>query len=199
MAHLLLVRHSMPDIDPSVAARHWKLSDEGRRRCTVLAEMLSAYRPAVIVSSVEPKAAETAAIVAASLGLPLETEVDLHEHERSHDTRFSQEAFQRAIACLFAQPEDLVFGTETAAQAQRRFGQAVDRLLARYPGETIAVVAHGTVISLFVADRCSSVDGYTLWRQLGLPACIILSLPDFALETVTSVGPTARQTPASNI
>ena len=189
MEHLLLVRHSLPDIDPSVAARHWELSDEGRRRCAALAEMLSAYHPAVVVSSAEPKAAETASIVAASLGLPLKTEVDLHEHERSHSTDFSQEEFQRAVARLFAQPDNLVFGNETAAQAQRRFGQAVDRLLARYPGETIAVVAHGTVISLFVADRCSNVDGYTLWRQLGLPACVVLSLPDFALETVASVGP----------
>jgi broad specificity phosphatase PhoE len=190
MVHLLLVRHSLPDIDPDVAARHWKLSDEGRRRCTTLAEMLSAYHPAVVVSSVEPKVAETAAIVAASLGLPLETEVDLHEHERSHVTHFSQEEFQRAVARLFAQPEDLVFGNETAVQARQRFGQVVDRLLARHPGETIAVVAHGTVISLFVADRCRGVDGYTLWRQLGLPACVVLSLPDFALESVASVEPT---------
>jgi broad specificity phosphatase PhoE len=192
MAHLLLVRHSLPDIDPSVAASYWKLSDEGRRRCAALAEMLSAYHPAVVVSSAEPKAAETAAIVATSLGLPLETEVDLHEHERSLDTHFSQEAFQRAVEHLFAQPEDLVFGNETAAQARRRFGQAVDRLLARYPGETIAVVAHGTVISLFVADRCSGVDGYTLWKQLDLPACVVLSLPDFTLKSDMSL-PTTNQ------
>ena len=187
MAHLLLVKHSLPDIDPSVAARHWKLSDEGRRRCTTLAEMLSTYHPAVIVSSAEPKAVETATIVATRLDLPLETEVDLREHEREHVAYASPEDFQRAVARLFAQPEDLVFGEETAAQARRRFGQAVDRLLARYPGKSIAVVAHGTVMSLFVTERCSNVDGYTLWRQLGLPACVVLSLPDFALEKVASV------------
>lgn len=148
--------------------------------------MLSAYHPAVVISSTEPKAAETAAIIAANLGIPLETEVELHEHDRSNVTHLSQEEFQRSVARLFAQPEDLVFGTETASQAQRRFAEAIDRLLARHPGGTIAVVAHGTVISLFVGDRCSGVDGYTLWKQLGLPACVVLSLPDFALESVIS-------------
>jgi len=186
MPHLLLVRHSLPNIDPGVAARHWKLSDEGRRRCTALAEMLSPYHPAIVVSSAEPKAAETAAIVAANLGIPLETETDLHEHDRSNVTHLSQEEFQQAMARLFAQLEDLVFGNETAAQAQRRFAGTIDRLLARHPGETITVVAHGTVISLFVAARCSGVDGYTLWGQLGLPDCVVLSLPDFTLESMVS-------------
>jgi broad specificity phosphatase PhoE len=192
MAHLLLVRHSLPDIDPHVAARHWKLSDEGRYRCTTLAEMLSAYHPALVVTSAEPKAAETATIIATSLGLPLETEADLREHEREHVPHFSQEEFQKAVARLFTQPEDLVFGEETAAQARQRFSRVVDRLLARHPGETVAVVAHGTVISLFVAARASGVDGYTLWRQLGLPACVVLALPDFTLETVSAVGPLWR-------
>ncbi len=186
MPHLLLVRHSLPDIDPGVAARYWKLSDEGRRRCTTLAEMLPTYHPAVVVSSAEPKAAETAALVAVNLGIPLESEADLHEHDRSDVTHLSQEEFQRSVARLFAQPEDLVFGNETAAQAQHRFEQAVDRLLARHPGKTVAVVAHGTVISLFVAARCSNVDGHALWKQLGLPAFVILSLPDFTLESVIS-------------
>lgn len=186
MPHLLLVKHSLPDIDPGVAAHRWRLADEGRRRCTTLAEILSDYHPAVVVSSAEPKATETAAIVAADLGIPLETEGDLNEHNRSNVTHLSQEEFQRSVARLFAQPEDLVFGNETAVQAQHRFGQAVNRLLAHYPGKTIAVVAHGTVISLFVAARCSGVDGYTLWEQLGLPACVILSLPDFTLESVIS-------------
>lgn len=186
MPHLLLVKHSLPDIDPGVAAHHWGLADEGRRRCTALAEMLSAYHPAVVVSSAEPKATETAAIVAADLGIPLETEADLHEHDRSNVTHLSQEEFQRSVARLFAQPEDLVFGNETAAQTQRRFAGAIDRLLTRHPGETIAVVAHGTVISLFVAARCSDVNGHDLWQRLGLPACVILSLPDFTLESVIS-------------
>lgn len=186
MPHLLLVKHSLPDIDPGVAAHHWRLADEGRRRCTALAELLSAYHPTVVVSSTEPKAAETAAIVAANLSIPLETEADLHEHDRSNVAHLSQEAFQHAVARLFAQPGELVFGNETAAQAQRRFEGAIDRLLARHPGKTVAVVTHGTVISLFVAARCSGVDGYALWKQLGLPACVILALPDFALEAVIS-------------
>jgi len=55
--------------------------------------------------------------------------------------------------------------------------------LARHAGQTVAVVAHGTVISLFVSRRCE-LEPFNLWRRLGLPALVILSRPDLALIQV---------------
>ena len=49
-----------------------------------LAERLIEYQPDIVVSSVEPKAMETAEIIATKLGLAVYTIYGLHEHDRSN-------------------------------------------------------------------------------------------------------------------
>jgi broad specificity phosphatase PhoE len=56
MSHLILVRHSLPEMVAGVDAREWRLSDEGRERCIALAKRLAPYQPARLISSDEPKA-----------------------------------------------------------------------------------------------------------------------------------------------
>jgi broad specificity phosphatase PhoE len=183
MRFLILVKHSLPAIVPAVPAAEWRLSAEGRRRCAALAERLVPWRPTRLVASEEPKAAETAALVAGHLGLPWEMAAGLHEHERRTVPFAGEAEFRAAVAALFAQPEHLVYGEETAAGARTRFAAAVDALLARYPDATLAVVAHGTVISLYATAR-AGVDSYALWRRLGLPAFVVLSQPDGRIMSV---------------
>jgi len=181
--HLILVRHSLPEMDFAVSAHEWSLSDEGRRRCERLADALADYDLVAIVSSDEPKAFETAEIVAARFGLCVETEPDLHEHDRRGVGQLSREAFQDAVARLFADPGVLAFGNETGEQARQRFARAIERVLARHADGNVIAVSHGTVMALFVAAY-AGVDGYALWQRLGLPCYIVLSLPDLALEAV---------------
>lgn len=71
-SHLILVRHSLPEMDFTVSAHQWHLSDEGRRRCEPLADALTDYHPVAIASSGEPKAVETAQIIAERFGLRVE-------------------------------------------------------------------------------------------------------------------------------
>jgi broad specificity phosphatase PhoE len=138
------------------------------------------YAPAAIVASVEPKAVETARLVAATLGAPYETQEGLHEHERDNAGFLAAGAFEEAIQGLFARPDELVFGRETAGQAQIRFTEAVQRVLDRHLEGTVAVVAHGTVIALFVA-RHAGVEPFALWQKLGSPSFVVLALPDYKL------------------
>jgi len=67
MRTLILAKHAMPELRPDVSAARWHLSTEGIAGAKRLAERLRAYEPSVIVSSTEPKALETAAIVAEAL------------------------------------------------------------------------------------------------------------------------------------
>lgn len=182
-SHLILVRHSLPAMDFAVPSHAWPLSEEGRRRCGPLADALADYGPVAVASSGEPKARETAEVVAARFGLRVTTEPDLREHDRRGTGRLSREVFQAGVGRLFAEPDALVFGNETGAQARQRFARAIDRIVARHPAGTVVVVSHGTVTSLFVAAR-AGVDGVALWQQLGLPAYVVLLLPDLTLETV---------------
>src|SRR2546421_10994439 len=70
---LVLIKHAAPEVDPDVPAERWHLSEKGRASCTPLAASLASHSPRVIVSSEEPKASETARLVAKELGVACET------------------------------------------------------------------------------------------------------------------------------
>ena len=186
MKLLILVKHSLPEIVENVPAREWNLSEEGRRRVPILVEKLVQYQPGVIVSSVEPKAQQTATILAESLGLKSQTFEGLHEHDRSNSPLSSKEEFQALVQKFFEKPSTLVFGNETADQAYVRFHQAVEAVLNLYRGKTVLIVAHGTVISLYVS-RLTGIDGYDLWKNLGLPSFVLFDIESKALLKIENI------------
>ena len=173
LSKLILIKHSQPQIDPFVPSREWHLSQEGQLRCKPLADKLATYAPGIIVSSTEPKAIETARIVAEHLDKPFEVVEGLHEHDRSNVPFYSPQVFEQAVANFFQKPDELVFGRETALQAQQRFSQAIESVLAKYGDETVAIVAHGTVITLFVAAH-REIEPFAFWKRLGLPALVVM-------------------------
>ncbi len=173
--YLILVKHSLPKISEDFPAREWLLSDEGKRRAQILAEGLRPYQPEVIISSVEPKAIQTAEVVAHSLKLPIKVVENLHEHDRSSTAYLSRNAFELSIQEFFDKADELVFGNETANQSHQRFAEAVSSVLKKYVNQTIVIVTHGTVISLFVS-RLTGIPEYSLWSELGLPSFTVLDL-----------------------
>jgi len=173
--YLILVKHSLPEIVESLPARKWKLSEIGRERARKLADPLRSYHPDVIISSVESKAIETAEIVAEKLVLAVYVVEGLHEHDRGNVAFLSKDDFQKAVQEFFSKPTELVFGNETANQSYERFNRAILAVLNSYQEKTIIVVAHGTVISLFVS-RLTGVHDFLLWNELGLPSFLIIDL-----------------------
>jgi len=183
MPNLILVRHSLPNIVPTIPADQWSLSEAGRQRCEPLADKLAAYHPDVFITSTEPKAIETGRIVADLLDKPCETAEGLHEHERRDVGFGSVEWFEGLVASFFKAPQSLVFGSETANQAHQRFSRAIADIIQTYPEQNVAVVTHGTVMTLFVA-RAAGLEPFPLWKRLGLPAFTVLSIPEFGLLAV---------------
>lgn len=153
MRRLILVKHSLPIIDPAIPSTAWRLGAEGRRRCGPLSDLLRPFTPTSIAASTEPKAAETASLVAARLGLTPRFDDRLREHDRAAAGWLNPDAFEAAIVRFFADPETLVFGEETARQAERRFSAGVAAAIERDADGSPVVVAHGTVISLLLASR----------------------------------------------
>lgn len=174
MPKLYLIKHALPELDPTVPAPEWHLGERGRARSDLLANTLAAYPLDVIVSSIEPKAIETAQIVARRLGKPFEIGEELHEHDRRNVSFMPLEQLEARVAEFFAKPNELVLGNETANAAHARFANAIDRVLEKYPEKNIAVVAHGTVISLFVAH--THPMPFEFWKRLGLPSIVVLNV-----------------------
>ncbi len=55
--------------------------------------------------------------------------------------------------------------------------------LGEYLSGNAVIVKHGTVITLFTA-RANGIEPFIFWKQLGLPSCVVLELPDFRLAGV---------------
>lgn len=179
--NLLFVRHSAVQRNPEIPSREWPLSEDGRSRTRQIAPRLIPHNPTRIITSDEPKARETGQIIANELGLPWQPAANLHEHDRQGAPFFtSKEAFETAVAHFFNNLDTLVFGNETANQAFERFDTAVHHLIAAYPGDTLAIVTHGTVLTLFLA-RYNQFAPIPFWQKLQLPDLFVVSLPDMRL------------------
>ena len=165
---MLLVRHSVPELDPAVPAEEWRLSEEGRRRCGPLAMRLRTHGPTGIVASTEPKARETAELVAADLGLEVRESAALRETARRTVPWLDGEELRRSLQELFDRPDEIVFGEESASHALARFSAALEGL-----DEQTVVVSHGTVISLYASARTGR-DAFELWSSLELPDLVVV-------------------------
>jgi broad specificity phosphatase PhoE len=180
---LVLVKHAMPVIEPHAPPSGWRLSEEGRLQSVALAKRLEGYGLERVVTSEEPKAAETAEIVAEHLGLAWTSASGLHEHDRTGATFGTREDFELAAKTFFDNPGRLVWGNETAEQARARFASSVRAVLEEYPKGNLPLVAHGTVNTLFLAQH-GDFDAFDFWCRLGLPSFYALSLPRFGLQDV---------------
>lgn len=180
MNNLILVKHSLPEIVSSTPAKEWRLSRFGQVQSKTLAEKLETYSPDVIISSTEPKAIETAQIVAYHLDKPFSTFEGLHEHDRTGVGLVEKTQFETRMNDFFENPDKLIFGRETANQSLTRFSTALASVESQHPNKNIVVVAHGTVITLFV-NKFNAIDAFSLWRKLNLPSFVVLSLPHHKL------------------
>lgn len=144
-------------------SEEWRLSEEGRRRCEPLAERLARFEPRALLASTEPKARETAELVAPALGLEVQLSDGLRETARRTVGWLAPGEIDRGIRELFERPDEVVFGEESAEAALARFDSAVARL-----PEPAVVVTHGTVLSIYAAPRIGR-DVYELWSSLELP------------------------------
>ena len=183
---LLLVKHSNSNHNPHQPSREWALTDEGIQRCEPLAAHIAPYQPRRIFSSDQPKAQHTAQLISQYLGhLPIHTDPRLGEHSRKTNAPYGNlDDFHNRIRRMFAQPDDLIFGDETANEASKRFSEGVEAVVSgALPDENVVIVAHGTVNTLFTAKH-NDIDLYEFWAQLKLPSIIELDLPSYTLNRV---------------
>src|SRR5690606_36635471 len=175
-----LVRHSITQPDPATASHPRQLTDDGRERCLRLAEAVRAHQLTTTIRSGEGKARLTAELAEQHLGIQATTDFSLHEHLRYTEPYGDLETFKASIRALLTRPDEQVYGEETGSAAGARFTRAVEAIINRYAGQTVAAVAHGTVLSLFLAQTLH-IDPVAYWSALVMPAYIVLSLPDYRL------------------
>jgi len=121
------------------------------------------------------------------LNKPFSTFEGLHEHNRTGIDFLDKEQFEAKVNDFFVHPNRLVLGKETANQAVERFSKALTSVEVENPDKNIVVVAHGTVITLFV-KKFNDLEAFSFWRKMDLPSFVVLSLPHHKLvKTVEGV------------
>ena len=186
MANLVLIRHAETQRVPGVNAHDWQLTEEGHQRCLLLAERLLPFALHAVISSPEPKALQTARPVANRYHIPLTTLDGLREHDRRNVQYVGDDAdFKATIRRLFEQPDQLIYGNETADQAHQRVASAIHQAVDQQPDRNLALVSHATVLTLFIS-RVAALDPFTFWSQLGMPAYIVFDLPSWSIHEIVS-------------
>lgn len=163
---LYLVRHAGVTARPGQPAPGWHLSTEGRAAAEALAdEPYWAGLPA-LHSSPEAKAVGTAQRIAARHGLPIRIEQDLREVEnRVWVNQGYREQARRYLE------GDAVHGWEPREVALGRVRACIDGIVARHREQAIAVVSHGLVLTLYLADLLGlgGAASYELWARIRFP------------------------------
>ena len=106
----------------------------------------------------------------------------MHEHDAGETPILGDAQWQATREAFFARPDDVVFGRESANEAGCRFAGAVEAVTDRM-GAGGVIVAHGRVISLFVA-RTNPIDPFVLSGKLGLPSFVVLDPRDWSVIEV---------------
>ncbi len=182
---VVLVRHSIPEVDPDRPASEWSLSREGIIRCETLTSELERFLPAAMFSSPETKAIETAQRIGIHLGIGFSVIEDLREHRRP--AKFlPRTEFHENIRNFFQSPGSVVYGSESCHDVAARIEVEIRRALSDHPDGNILMVTHGTAMSSFIACH-ADVDTSSVWDSLGLPAYIAFRLPSFDIVDCSGV------------
>lgn len=160
---LLLVRHgeSMPAREDEPAALIGGQSDpglspDGRKQAERLAERLAREQiDAIYVTSLR-RTAETAAPLAAKLGIEPHAEADLREvmlgeWEGAAFRKHTAEGHPLAIKMFTEQRWDVIPGAEPTEQFAERVRRGIERIATEHPDQRVVVVVHGGVIGMVLS------------------------------------------------
>jgi broad specificity phosphatase PhoE len=139
----LFVAHPEVVIDPAVPVPRWHLSEAGIARMRRLAADPALAGLAAVWASDETKAIESAGLLAARFGLPVQVHPGLAEMDRSSTGYLPRAEFERHADAFFASPAESVAGWERAVDAQARILAAARAILDGHCAGGIALVGHG--------------------------------------------------------
>jgi broad specificity phosphatase PhoE len=161
---LHLVRHGPPRIDPSRPAAAWELDGERCEQVHRLARCGLLPADARWCSSDEPKAVQTARMLAPDT--VVEQVAELREQRRP--AGWVEDYAVRIHRSLVRPDEPAAQGWETADSTRARVVQAVRTLVEETPGDLV-LVGHGTAWTLAVAELTGAPVDLAAWERLLLP------------------------------
>jgi broad specificity phosphatase PhoE len=185
LTDLIMVRHGQTDGN---VARRWQgwsdysLNDTGLRQAEQVATRLADQKGHIdaLYSSPLRRAYETAKPIAAALGLPVRLVENLKEFHFGRIEGLTTPEFKEAFPETYAQlqnPADMSVrypGGESRDEFFGRVGLAADALVARHPGQTVVVVAHGGTLRALLAHFLPGQEA--TWHAFSAEHCSLTHL-----------------------
>lgn len=162
--HIYLIRHAATQIDQTIDAKAWSLSEKGATQAQQLAACAFWKDIEAVVVSSEYKTYLTVEAAVARFALPVQIDNRLDEVQRGGFV----EDYQAQVQQFFANPAKAINGWEAADDALARMNQAIADLAVDYKDQTVAVVSHGLILSLYRAYLLKhQIIRFEDWRALG--------------------------------
>ncbi len=160
---LILIRHAMSEVRPGVASRLWGITAAAREDCVLLAHALPEGLSPAVWCSDEPKARQTAEVIALRRGLSVEVDARFGEVDRP--TIWDDD--YRALAARYL-ATGAGEGWEPRDHVVERFSVAIAEARAAHATGTLVVVNHGLALSLYLSS-VTAIDLVPFWRALSFP------------------------------
>jgi 2,3-bisphosphoglycerate-dependent phosphoglycerate mutase len=176
VTELLLIRHAQ--IEATTMAEDTHLTELGREQAEVLTQYLSDKKIAAVYVSPTARARETAEPLARTQGLEVSIIDDLREIEsrraldrplpRLLEDEYGPEGAEKALQRMQAEQTFDSIGPflEPSASFRSRIEAAMDGIIDRHRGDTIAVVTHAPVIMVYSACVTRSAVDFTFNPRL---------------------------------
>lgn len=148
---IVLIRHSNSEVEPEKYNPLWRLSEKGVTRANELAQHPLIQNIEVIYTSDQLKAIHTGIIVAAEIGVPLHQVPELTE--LTSLTNEWKADFDGFVHDIYTGVIERWKDGESLEEARMRFSGSIAEIVQNTPEhDTIGIVAHGNVLSLFAAE-----------------------------------------------
>lgn len=148
---LILLRHAEPNIQIELAPSQWGLSSAGKSQAVKLALSGVFNDVDVFIASNEPKAFQTAALVALRQKQTVVRNPLFNELNRDGGFYLTSSQYKAAVHAVLKDHSFQVDGWETASGALSRFKRGIEDVLAEYDSQRVLITTHGMVLTLFFA------------------------------------------------
>lgn len=166
MPYLYLIRHPRTHVDPSRQPHEWALSDQGRAQVNTLIEAPFWKNVVAVYSSNQPKAMEPARAIGQRYDIPVTSMPGLAEVRRGAEIYHSTGDYNSILGKFFSSPDFSIQGWERAGEALARIQQAMQEIIGQHPGKSVAVLSHGTILTLYTAMLEKQSPTLQRWREI---------------------------------
>ncbi len=166
MVAMHLVRHGEPRQDATRPPWEWELSAGAAARVKALRRSGVLPAHALWVSSPEPKAASTAALLTDT---PVRLDDDLREAGRDGELLATDAFLGRVLESFADLDSPAAPGWEPLRAAQARMVAVAERAVAEAGGRDVVLVGHGTAMTMLVTALTNTPPDVRGWQRMLLP------------------------------